>query len=155
MSGPQGKVGSTIYPLVRGRLYTVAALRDAENSLLAQRRADQELSSRLRVQDRKEIEWAKIRNEEWSPLKLLVDGLKIDGSETFRWTPDGAPDFEITSAGETLNVQCTMAYDQLSGTENRGATCTTWKCSMAAGTASTLEVAQYRCRRRVMYRPIS
>jgi hypothetical protein len=51
--------------------------------LLAQRQADQKLPDRLRVQDRKEIEWAKIRNEEWSPFRLLADWLRIGGLVTF------------------------------------------------------------------------
>jgi hypothetical protein len=64
------------------------------------------------VQDRKEIEWAKLRNEEWSPLMLLAGGLRLDDLDTFRWTPAGAADFVISSATRTLNVQCTMAYDE-------------------------------------------
>ena len=110
MSGPSA---NTIYPLVPGQCYSVASLREAEDVLLAQRQADQKLSDRLRVQDRKEIEWAKIRNEEWSPLRLLADGLRIGGSVTFCWTPDGAADFEIKADSGTLKIQCTMAYDQL------------------------------------------
>jgi hypothetical protein len=87
-------------------------LRAAEAALLAQRQADQGLSDRLRVQDRKEIDWAKLRNEEWSPLMLFADGLRFDDAATFRWTPAGAADFQITSCETTLNVQCTMAYDE-------------------------------------------
>ena len=108
-----GLSANTIYPLVPGQCYSVASLREAEDVLLAQRQADQKLSDRLRVQDRKEIEWAKIRNEEWSPLRLLADGLRIGGSVTFCWTPDGAADFEIKADSGTLKIQCTMAYDQL------------------------------------------
>jgi hypothetical protein len=120
MSGSGSIGGGTIYPLVRGRPYTVAALRAAEVSLLAQRQADQALSSRLRLQNRKEIAWAKIRNEEWAPLKLLADGLQIADSETFCWTPEGAADFELSSGGRTLNIQCTMAYDQLIEAKHQG-----------------------------------
>jgi len=104
--------GTSIYPLESGRLYTFGELRDAEAMLLADRQADQDLSSRLRVQDRKEINWAKLRNEEWSPLMLLAGGLGLDDANTFRWTPAGAADFVIASGENTLNVQCTMAYDQ-------------------------------------------
>jgi hypothetical protein len=64
---------SSIYPLTHDRSYTFGELRAAEKMLLAERQADQALSSQLRLQDRKQIEWAKIRNEEWSPLKLLAD----------------------------------------------------------------------------------
>jgi hypothetical protein len=120
MSLPEGTADELIYPLVRGQLYTVAALRAAETSLLAERQADQGLSSRLRLQKRKEIDWAKIRNEEWSPLMLLADGLRLGNTETFCWTPDEAADFEITSSGKTLNIQCTMAYDQLTGAKYQG-----------------------------------
>lgn len=102
----------SIYPLEHGRLYTVGELREAEAALLTNRQADQDLSSRLRVQDRKEIDWAKPRNEEWSPLMLLTGGLGLDDADTFRWTPAGAADFVITSGENTLNVQCTMAYDE-------------------------------------------
>lgn len=55
---------TSIYPMESGRPYTIGELRAAEATLLAQRQADQALSDRLRVQDRKEIEWAKLRNEE-------------------------------------------------------------------------------------------
>jgi hypothetical protein len=102
----------SIYPLEHDRLYTVGELREAEAMLLADRQADQDLSTRLRVQDRKEIDWAKIRNEEWSPLMLLCDGLGLDDAAAFRWTPSGAADFVIASGENTLNVQCTMAYDE-------------------------------------------
>jgi hypothetical protein len=103
---------TSIYPLESGRPYTIGELRAAEATLLAQRQADQGLSDRLRVQDRKGIEWAKLRNEEWSPLTLLAGGLGLDDADTFRWTPAGAADFVISSAKKTLNVQCTMAYDE-------------------------------------------
>jgi hypothetical protein len=102
----------SIYPLDHDRLYTIGGLREAEAMLLADRQADQNLSSRLRVQDRKEIDWAKLRNEEWSPLMLLCDGLGLDDADTFRWTPAGAADFVIASGENALNVQCTMAYDE-------------------------------------------
>jgi hypothetical protein len=102
----------SIYPLEHDRLYTVDELREAEATLLADRQADQDLSSRLRVQDRKEIDWAKLRNEEWLPLMLLSNGLGLDDADTFRWTPAGAADFVIASGKNTLNVQCTMAYDE-------------------------------------------
>jgi hypothetical protein len=102
----------SIYPLESGRLYTIGELRAAEATLLAERRADQRLSDKLRVQDRKEIDWAKLRNEEWSPLMLLADGLHLKDANTFRWTPEGAADFVITSGERTLNIQCTMAYDE-------------------------------------------
>src|SRR5258708_40162565 len=98
----------SIYPLESGRLYSIRDLRAAEATLLAERQADRDLSSRLRVQDRKEIDWAKLRNEEWSPLMLLADGLSLDDADTFRWTPAGAADFVIASGARTLNVQCTM-----------------------------------------------
>jgi hypothetical protein len=87
----------SIYPLESGWLYSIRELRAAEATLLAERQADQDLSSRLRVQDRKEIDWAKLRNEEWSPLMLLADGLGLDEADTFCWTPAGAADFVIAS----------------------------------------------------------
>lgn len=102
----------SVYPLEAGRLYGIGDLRAAEALLLAERQSDQYLSSRLRVQSRKEIAWAKTRNEEWSPLLLLANGLRLDDTDTFRWTPAGAADFVITSGDRTLNVQCTMAYDE-------------------------------------------
>jgi hypothetical protein len=102
----------SIYPLERGRLYTVGELRAAEAALLAKRQADQRLSDKLRVQDRKEIDWAKLRNEEWAPLMLLANGLRLEDASTFCWTPAGAADFVIAAGERTLNVQCTMAYDE-------------------------------------------
>jgi len=113
----QGRQGGrmmipSIYPLESGRLYTLGELRAAEATLLAERQADQDLSSRLRVQDRNEIAWAKLRNEEWSPFMLLAGGLGLDDADAFRWTPAGAADFVATSKARTLSVQCTMAYDE-------------------------------------------
>jgi hypothetical protein len=105
-------MNSSIYPLTQDRSYTFAELRAAENMLLAQRQADQGLSSRLRLQDRRQIDWAKTRNEEWSPLRLLADGLGLMDADTFRWTPAGAADFVITSGDKILKLQCTMAYDE-------------------------------------------
>ncbi|SED24883.1 hypothetical protein [Bradyrhizobium erythrophlei] len=104
----------SIYPLTHDRPYTFGELRAAEKMLLAERQADQALSSRLRLQDRKQIDWAKTRNEEWSPLKLLADGLGLIDEDTFCWTPAGAADFVIASGARTLKVQCTMAYDERS-----------------------------------------
>jgi hypothetical protein len=83
----------SVSPLESGRLYSIRELRAAEATL-----PDQDLS----VQDRKEIDWAKL---------LLADGLGLDDADTFRWTPAGAADFVIASGARTLNVQCTMAYD--------------------------------------------
>jgi hypothetical protein len=57
---------TSIYPLTSGKAYSLGQLRATEAFLLAERKADQVLSARLRVQDRKEIGWAKLRNEEWS-----------------------------------------------------------------------------------------
>ena len=105
----------SVYPLEAGRLYSIGDLRAAEALLLEERQSDQYLSSRLRVQSRKEIAWAKTRNEEWSPLLLLAGGLHLDDADTFRWTPADAADFIISSGDRTLNVQCTMAYDEPEG----------------------------------------
>jgi hypothetical protein len=103
---------TSVYPLESGRLYTIGELRAAEASLLAERQADQGLSDRLRMQDRREIDWAKLRNEEWSPLMLLANGLGLDDADTLCWTPAGAADFVLVSGGNTRGVQCTMAYDE-------------------------------------------
>jgi hypothetical protein len=62
----------------QGITYTIGALRAVERTLLSDRQSDPALSSRLRLLDRKPIAWAKLRNEEWSPLMLLADGLRID-----------------------------------------------------------------------------
>ena len=53
----------TVYPLEAGLLYSIGDLRAAEALLLEERQSDQDLSSRLRVQSRKEFAWAKTRNE--------------------------------------------------------------------------------------------
>lgn len=87
--------------------------------LLAERQADQGLSSRLRLQDRRQIDCAKTRNEEWSPLKLLADGLGLGDADTFRWRPAGAADFVITSGEKIVTIQCTMAYDEPSDAARR------------------------------------
>jgi hypothetical protein len=49
----------SVYPLEAGRLYRIGELRAAEALLLAERQTDRVLSSRLRVQSRREIAWAK------------------------------------------------------------------------------------------------
>lgn len=103
---------ASIYPLQTGRTYPIGGLRAAEARLLSDRQADPALSHRLRVQDRKEIDWAKLRNEEWLPLMLLANGLRLGDTETFAWTPAGAADFTVSSGDRTLNIQCTMAYDR-------------------------------------------
>lgn len=105
-------MSSSIYPLTHDRSYSFGELRAAETMLLAERQADQGLSSRLRLQDRRQIDWAKTRNEEWSALKLLADGLGLGDADTFRWTPAGAADFVITSGEKIVGIQCTMAYDE-------------------------------------------
>jgi hypothetical protein len=110
---------SSIYPLTSDRPYTFGELRVAEKMLLADRQADKVLSSRLRLQDRKVIDWARTRNEEWSPLVLLADGLGLRDADTFRWTPAGAADFVIASGHGTLKVQCTMAFDEPEGASYR------------------------------------
>jgi hypothetical protein len=117
----------SIYPLIENELYTIGGLRAAEKRLSEERQADQAFSSRLRLQNRKDIEWAKTRNEEWLPLDLLADGLGLDDADSFRWTPSGAADFEIMSGGRVLNVQCTMAYDNTDGQSTNKVTYTTRK----------------------------
>jgi hypothetical protein len=111
---------SSIYPLVEGQHYTIGALRAAEVQLLAERQTDQTFSSKLRLQDRKVIGWAKFRNEEWAPLKLFADGLALEDAASFCWTPSGAADFEIVLSGRTLRLQCTMAYDELDSADFKG-----------------------------------
>ncbi len=110
----------TIYPLVVGQSYSVGQLRAAEANLLAKRQADQKLSAALRMQSCQEIPWAKTRNEEWAPLSLLADSLGLNDNETFQWSPDGAADFRVTHGPDILNLQCTMAYEQLEEAEYRG-----------------------------------
>ena len=103
----------TLCGKVSGReLCQIGGLRAAEAKLLSERQANQALSHQLRVQDRRKIDWAKLRNEEWLPLMLVADGLRLDDADTFIWTPAGAADFTIESGDRTLNVQCTMAYDR-------------------------------------------
>ena len=84
---PDGTVKVLVEGTQRAQILRVDESGDylaAEATLLAERQADRDLSSRLRVQDRKEIDWAKLRNEEWSPLMLLADGLGLDDADTFR-----------------------------------------------------------------------
>jgi hypothetical protein len=88
---------ASIYPLQTGRSYAIGGLRAAEMRLLSERQADPALSHRLRVQDRGEIDWAKLRNEEWLPLMLLANGLRLGDADAFVWTPAGAADFTVSS----------------------------------------------------------
>jgi hypothetical protein len=110
----------TMYPLTEGQPYSIGQLRAAEADLLARRQADQKLSAALRLQSRREISWAKTRNEEWAALLLFADGLELNDNETFEWSPAGAADFQVTHGTETLSLQCTMAYDAIENTGCRG-----------------------------------
>jgi hypothetical protein len=77
--------------------------------LLAARKTDPQFSAQVNAHQVRE---AKSWNEELYPLKLLVDHMRLSDSDTFRWTPDGAGDIELCSAGEGFRIQVTMAYPQ-------------------------------------------
>jgi hypothetical protein len=64
----------------------------------------------LGTQLRSDIPWAKSWNEEFFPLAMFADHAGLADEDMFRWTPDAAADFTITSSGEIIALQCTMAY---------------------------------------------
>jgi hypothetical protein len=56
------------------------------------------------------IPWAKSWNEEFFPLKLFVDHMRLSDYDTFQWTPDGAADFTVRTSSDTIRLQYTIAY---------------------------------------------
>ena len=66
--------------------------------------ARQALSAKFRTQLRADIPWAKSCNEEFFPLKLFADHMRLADYDTFQWTPDGAADVR------DIRLQCTMAF---------------------------------------------
>jgi hypothetical protein len=100
----------SIYPLDHDRLYAVGDLREAEAMLPADRQADQSILT-LKSAGSQRDRLGEIAQRRMVAT-VLCDGLGLDKADTFRWTPAGAADFVIASSEKTLNVQCTMAYDE-------------------------------------------
>ena len=90
--------------------YSIGKLRGAVHAIASERKADQALSAKFRTQRRADIPWAKSWNEEFFPLKLFADHMRLADDDTFRWTPDGAADFTVRTSSEIIRLQCTMAY---------------------------------------------
>jgi hypothetical protein len=97
-------------PFQAGTINPIGELRTAADRILRERQADQALSAKFRTQLRPDIPWAKSWNEEFFPLRLFADHMKLADTDTFQWTPDGAADFTVRTPAETLCLQCTMAY---------------------------------------------
>lgn len=104
---PAGELSS---PLQAGTIYPIGELRTAADRILRERQADQALSAKFRTQLRPDIPWAKSWNEEFFPVKLFADHMRVADGDTFQWTPDGAADFTVWTPAETFRLQCTMAY---------------------------------------------
>ncbi len=97
-------------PFQASTIYPIGELRTAADRILRERQADQALSEKFRTQQRADISWAKSWNEEFFPLKLFTDHMKLADNDTFQWTPDGAADFTVRTPAEVIRLQCTMAY---------------------------------------------
>jgi hypothetical protein len=110
MSIEQRPSGTFPVPFLPGQPYTIGELRRAANRILKDRQCDPALSAKFRTQLRSDISWAKSWNEEFFPLALFADRIGLADEDTFRWTPDAAADFTITSSRETIALQCTMAH---------------------------------------------
>jgi hypothetical protein len=91
-------------------IYTIGKLREVADRIIRERRADQALSAKFRTQLRADIPWGKFWNEEFLPLKLFADHMRLADYNTFRWTPHGAADFTVRTSSDTIRLQCTMAY---------------------------------------------
>jgi hypothetical protein len=109
-----------IYPLIDGRTYTIGQVRETEAVLLKDRQQDQEFSAKLRTQKGRDISWAKSRAEEGYAILLFAKHFGISDEATFTFDPTAAADFEIQSEGETLKLQCTMAYEKRPGPDTGG-----------------------------------
>jgi hypothetical protein len=102
--------------------YSIGQLKAEAAKILGARQRDKRLSGMMRAPVRGELPWAKSWNEELHPLKILADHMKLSDDATFRWTPDGAFDFEVGVAGKTIKIQSTTAYPEWSvGSDGRGA----------------------------------
>jgi hypothetical protein len=110
MNQERKPIGALPAPFLPGQPYTVGELRRTAAATLQQRQRDPALSAKLRTQLRSDIPWAKSWNEEFFPLALFADHTVLADGDTFRWMPDAAADFTITSAEQTIALQCTMAY---------------------------------------------
>lgn len=97
-------------PFQAETIYTTRELREVADRIIRERKADQALSAKFRTQLRADIPWAKSWNEEFFPVKLFADHMRLADDDTFAWTPDGAADFTIWTASEVIRLQCTMAY---------------------------------------------
>ena len=97
-------------PFQAGTAYSIGELRTIADRILGERQADQALSAKFRTQLRPDIPWAKSWNEEFVPLRLFADHMKLADGDTFQWTPEGAADFTVRTRAETMRLQCTMAY---------------------------------------------
>jgi hypothetical protein len=109
-----------IYPLIEGHTYTIGQLRASEAAFLNERQRDQELSAKLRTQKGSDIPWAKSRAEEAYAILLFAKHASINDDAIFKFDPAAAADFEIQSEGETIKLQCTMAYEKRPGRDTGG-----------------------------------
>ncbi|WP_128970422.1 hypothetical protein [Bradyrhizobium tropiciagri] len=110
MSQDRTANGTLPAPFLPAQPYTIAELRRTAAATLQQRQRDPALSAKLRTQLRSDIPWAKSWNEEFFPLTMFADHAGLADEDMFRWTPDAAADFTVTSSGEIIALQCTMAY---------------------------------------------
>jgi hypothetical protein len=104
------------HPFQSGQTYTFGRLRAESERILADRQQDPILSAKLRTQRRRGAPGAKSWNEEFCPIKLLADHMRLSDDDTFIWTLDSAADFEVHASNEVIKIQVTMAYPEWSVT---------------------------------------
>jgi hypothetical protein len=120
------------WPFEAATTYPIRGLREVAHRIIRQRRADQALSAKFRTQRRADIPWAKSWNEEFLPLKLFADHMRLADDDTFEWTPEAAADFTVQTSSETIRLQCTMAYPSWTAADDK-----------PAGQIHHLEMRQY------------
>ena len=98
------------FPFLRAQRYSFGELRAFEARLLNVRGQDQILSANLRSN---RIPWAKIRNEELVPTRLLADHKRFADNDQFELMPEGNPtDIQVYTGQHKARYQITLAYQE-------------------------------------------
>ncbi len=105
-----------IFPFSEGIWYPVRDLRAAARRIVEKTGSDAGFAAATRVNDQKAHPWAKAWMEEIFPASRLAEELGLLDDDLFKWTPEGAADVEFRGGGETIKIQCTMAYAERLGT---------------------------------------
>ena len=97
------------FPFYRSVPHTIGQLRQFAFLLAQTRKANQPFSSNLR--SNKGLPWAKLWNEELSPLLLLGENLAFSDEDAFEIAPTGSsgPDIRLRFKQENIGIQITIA----------------------------------------------